>query len=113
MSKNVQRRNGIKADGQSFLPYVKQIAAPTFKRRDIVVMDKVRVSSCFISRRTALTSIQSSNSSPNQSGAARSGSALNRGLVVGRRLLPRGISPRECAAYLANAGYGQPCRKMR
>jgi transposase len=23
------------------------------------------------------------------------------------------FSPRECAAYLANAGYGQPCRKMR
>ena len=94
-----------KLNGQSFLAYVKQIAAPTFKRRDIVVMDKVSVHKVAGVREAinarGLVLLYLPPDSPDlnpieqffskSKRCCASGSALNRGLVVGRRLLPRGI----------------------
>lgn len=118
-------------NGRAFLAYVEQILAPTLKRGDIVIMDNVGVHKVagvreaieapgaillylppyspdlnpieqFFSKLKALL----------RKAAARSIDGL--WAVIGSCLAD--FSPRECAAYLINAGYGhrygQSYRKM-
>ena len=114
-------------NGATFLVYVRQILAPTLKRGDIVVMDNVGVHKVAgvreaIEARGAvlrylppyspdLNPIEqffSKLKSVLRKAAARSIDAL--WSIIGECLAE--FSPRECAAYLTNAGYGQPYRKM-
>jgi transposase len=114
-------------NGQSFLAYVEQILAPTLKRGDIVVMDNVSVHKVAgvreaIEARAAML-LYLPPYSPDlnpieqffsklkailRKAAARS--IDNLWAVIGSCL--KDFSPSECAAYLLNAGYGQPYRKM-
>jgi transposase len=114
-------------NGLSFKAYIEQILIPTLKRGDIVVMDNVSVhkvagireaieacgaalfylppyspdlnpiEQCFAKLKAIL-----------RKAAARSLESLWKVIGSCIRLFPR----RECAAYFANAGYGQPYRKM-
>jgi transposase len=112
--------------GTSFRAYVEQILAPTLRRGDIVIMDNVSLHKVTgireaIEAREALL-IYLPPYSPDlnpieqlfaklkailRKAAARSLDRLWK--VVGRciKLVPQ----RECAAYLANSGYGQPFGK--
>jgi transposase len=114
-------------NGQSFLAYVEQILAPTLKRGDIVVMDNVSVHKVAgvreaIEARGAML-LYLPPYSPDlhpieqffsklkailRKAAARS--IDNLWTIIGSCLMH--LSPSECAAYLLNAGYGQPYRKM-
>ena len=114
-------------NGQSFLAYVEQILAPTLKRGDIVVMDNVSVHKVAgvreaIEARAAML-LYLPPYSPDlnpieqffsklkailRKAAARS--IDNLWTIIGSCLMH--FSPSECAAYLLNAGYGQPYRKM-
>jgi transposase len=108
-------------NGTSFLAYVEQILAPTLRRGDIVVMDNVSVHKVIgvreaIEARGAdlfylppyspdLNPIEQFFSKLKallRKAAARSIDALWD--AIGSLLAD--FSPRECAAYLSNAGYG-------
>ena len=114
-------------NGLSFLAYVQQILAPTLRRGDVVVMDNVSVHKVLgvreaIEARGAtllylppyspdLNPIEqffSKLKSVLRKAAATSIAALWG--VIGSCL--EQFSPKECAAYLLNAGYSQPYRKM-
>jgi transposase len=114
-------------NGVSFVAYVEQILAPTLRRGDIVIMDNVSVHKVAgvreaIAERGAIL-IYLPPYSPDRNpieqffsklkailrkAAARSIESL--WAVIGSCLAD--FPPRECAAYLRNAGYGQPYRKM-
>jgi transposase len=114
-------------NGPSFLAYVEQILAPTLRRGDMLIMDNVSlhkvagVRQAIEARGAALFYLPPYSPDLNpieqafsklkaflRNAAARSISSL--WAVIGTCLTQ--FSPRECAAYLANAGYGQPFRKM-
>jgi transposase len=114
-------------NGQSFLAYVEQILAPTLKRGDIVVMDNVSVHKvagvreAIEARGAMLLYLPPYSPDLNpieqffsklkailRKAAARS--IDNLWAIIGSCL--KHFSPSECAAYLLNAGYGQPYRKM-
>jgi transposase len=114
-------------NGVSFVAYVEQILAPTLRRGDIVIMDNVSVHKVAgvreaIAERGAIL-IYLPPYSPDlnpieqffsklkailRKAAARSIESL--WAVIGSCLAD--FPPRECAAYLRNAGYSQPYRKM-
>lgn len=114
-------------NGTNFLAYVEQILAPTLRRGDIVIMDNVGVHKVAgvreaIEARGAIL-LYLPPYSPDLNPIEQFFSKLK---AVLRKAAARSIeslwaaigsclpdfSPRECAAYLANAGYGQPYRKM-
>lgn len=114
-------------NGPSFLAYVEQILAPTLRRGDMVIMDNVSlhkvtgVRQAIAARGATLFYLPPYSPDLNpieqffsklkailRKAAARSISSL--WAVIGACLTQ--FPPRECAAYLANAGYGQPYRKM-
>lgn len=114
-------------NGATFLVYVRQILAPTLKRGDIVVMDNVGVHKVAgvreaIEARGAMLRYlppYSPDLNPIEQFFSKLKSVLRKaagrsidGLwsIIGECLAE--FSPRECAAYLTNAGYGQPYRKM-
>lgn len=133
------RRNRVTApflldgpmNGTSFLAYVEGVLAPTLKRDDIVIMDNVGVHKvagvreAIEARGATLFYLPPYSPDLNpieqffsklkallRKAAARSIDSLWK--VIGSCLAD--FSPRECAAYLTNAGYrhkhGQPYRKM-
>jgi transposase len=114
-------------NGSTFRAYVEQILAPTLERGDIVIMDNVGIHKvagireAIESRGAILLYLPPYSPDLNpieqffsklkallRKEAARSIEAL---WEVIRSCLAE-FSPRECAAYLAHAGYGQPYRKM-
>ena len=114
-------------NGPTFLAYVQQILAPTLKRGDIVIMDNVGVHKvagvreAIETRGAMLLYLPPYSPDLNpieqffsklkavlRKAAARSIESL--WAIIGSCLAD--FSPRECAAYLTNAGYGQPYRKM-
>jgi transposase len=114
-------------NGSSFLAYVEQILAPALRRGDIVIMDNVSVHKvagvreAIAARGASLLYLPPYSPDLNpieqffsklksilRKAAARSIAALWE--VISSCL--KVFSPRECGAYLANAGYGQPNRKM-
>jgi transposase len=114
-------------NGVCFLAYVEQVLAPTLKHGDIVIMDNVSVHKVAgvreaIETRGAILfylppyspdlnpieQLFSKLKGILRKAAARSMESL--WAVIGSCLVD--FSPRECTAYLANAGYGQPYRKM-
>lgn len=114
-------------NGVSFLAYVEQILAPTFRRGDIVIMDNVSIHKVTGIREAIeahgaillylppyspdLNPIEQFFSKLKailRKAAARSIESL--WTTIGSCLVD--FPPRECAAYLINAGYGQPNRKM-
>ena len=114
-------------NGLTFLAYVEQILAPTLKRGDIVIMDNVGVHKVAGIREAiearGATLLYLPPYSPDlnpieqffsklkavlRKAAARSIESLWN--IIGSCLAD--FSARECAAYLTNAGYGQPYRKM-
>ena len=114
-------------NGPTFLAYVQQILAPTLKPGDIVIMDNVGVHKvagvreAIETRGAMLLYLPPYSPDLNpieqffsklkavlRKAAARSIESL--WAVIGSCLAD--FSPRECAAYLTNAGYGQPYRKM-
>ena len=114
-------------NGPSFLAYVEQILAPTLKRGDIVIMDNVSVHKVAgvreaIEARGAmllylppyspdLNPIEQFFSKLKAILRKTAASSIERlWTVIGSCL--KDFSPNECAAYLVNAGYGQPFRKM-
>jgi len=114
-------------NGESFLAYVEQILAPTLRRGDIVIMDNVSVHKV-VGVREAIEACDAillylPPYSPDvgpieqffsklkailRKAAARSVKSLWD--TIGSCLID--FPPAECAAYLTNAGYGQPYRKM-
>jgi transposase len=114
-------------NGVSFLAYVEQILAPTLRRGDIVVMDNVSVHKVagvreVIEARGATLRYlppYSPDLNPIEQFFSKLKAILRKAAassieklwaVIGSCL--KEFSPRECAAYLLNAGYGQPYRKM-
>jgi transposase len=114
-------------NGPSFLAYVEQILAPTLRHDDIVIMDNVSIHKVAGIRQAiearGATLFYLPPYSPDlnpieqlfaklkailRKAAARSIKSL--WAVIGACL--KDFSPRECTAYLVNAGYGQPYRKM-
>jgi len=114
-------------NGPSFLAYVEQVLAPTLARGDTVIMDNVSVHKVAGVREAieahGATLFYLPPYSPDlnpieqlfsklkailRKAAARSISSL--WAVIAACL--KQFSPRECTAYLVNAGYGQPYRKM-
>jgi transposase len=114
-------------NGLSFLAYVEQILAPTLKCGDIVIMDNVSihkvagVREAIEARGATLYFLPpySPDLNPIEQFFSKLKAMLRKAAatsinslwaVVGSSL--KDFSPRECAAYLVNAGYGQPYRKM-
>jgi transposase len=114
-------------NGASFLAYVEQILAPTLKPGDIVIMDNVSVHKvagvreAIEARGATLFYLPpySPDFNPIEQFFSKLKAILRKAAttsitslwaVVGSCL--KEFSPRECAAYLVNAGYGQPYRKM-
>jgi len=114
-------------NGPSFLAYVEQILAPTLRRGDIVIMDNVGihkiagVREAIAARGATLLYLPPYSPDLNpieqffsklkallRKAAARSITSL--WAIIGSCI--KTFSSRECAAYLVNAGYGQPYRKM-
>jgi transposase len=114
-------------NGPSFLAYVEQILAPTLRRGDIVIMDNVGlhkvagVREAIAARGATLLYLPPYSPDLNpieqffsklkallRKAAARSITSL--WAIIGSCI--ETFSSRECAAYLVNAGYGQPYRKM-
>ena len=114
-------------NGPAFLAYVQQILAPTLRRGDIVIMDNVGVHkvagirAAIEARGATLLYLPPYSPDLNpieqffskfkavlRSAAARSVESLWE--IIGSCIAD--FPPRECAAYVANAGYGQPYRKM-
>jgi transposase len=114
-------------NGPSFLAYVEQILAPTLQAGDIVIMDNVNIHKVAgvreaIEARDA-TLVYLPPYSPDLNPIEQFFSTLKSILrkVAARSITAlwaaissalRAFSSRECAAYLAHAGYGQPYRKM-
>jgi len=114
-------------NGASFLAYVEQVLAPTLKRGDIVIMDNVSihkvagVREAIGTRGATLFYLPpySPDFNPIEQFFSKLKAILRKAAAtsitslwaaVGSSL--KEFSPRECAAYLVNAGYGQPYRKM-
>lgn len=114
-------------NGASFLAYVEQVLAPTLKRGDIVIMDNVSihkvagVREAIEARGATLFYLPpySPDFNPIEQFFSKLKAILRKAAatslaslwaVVGACL--KEFSPRECATYLLNAGYGQPYRKM-
>jgi transposase len=114
-------------NGPTFLAYVQQVLVPTLKRGDVVIMDNVGVHKVAGVREAIeacgamllylppyspdLNPIEqffSKLKAVLRTAAARSIERL--WTAIGSCLAE--FSPRECAAYLTGAGYGQPYRKM-
>jgi transposase len=113
-------------NGPSFLAYVEQILAPTLKRGDIVIMDNVSihkvagVAEAIEARGATLLYLPpySPDLNPIEQFFSKLKAILRKAAansirslwaVIGNCL--KDFSPRECTAYLINAGYGQPYRK--
>lgn len=114
-------------NGVSFLAYVEQILAPTLRRGDIVIMDNVSVHKvagvCEAIEARGASLFYLPPYSPDLNPIEQFFSKLK---AILRKVAARSIEslwsaigscladfpPRECAAYLANTGYGQPYRKM-
>jgi transposase len=113
-------------NGQSFKAYVEQMLVPTLKPGDIVVMDNVSVhkvpgvreaiEACgatvpdlppYSPDLNPIEQVFAKLKAILRKAAARSIDCLWK--IVGSSL--KRFSPRECAAYLVNAGYSQPNRK--
>lgn len=114
-------------NGACFLAYVEQVLAPTLKRGDIVVMDNVSihkvagVREAIEARGATLFYLPpySPDFNPIEQFFSKLKALLRKAAADSIASLWPAIasclkefSPRECAAYLANAGYGQPYRKM-
>ena len=114
-------------NGRSFLAYVEQILAPTLKRGDIVVMDNVSVHKVAgvreaIEAREAILLYlppYSPDLNPIEQFFSKLKAILRKAAACSIKNLwaviaacLKDFSPAECAAYLLNAGYGQPYRKM-
>ncbi len=114
-------------NGQTFLAYVEQILAPTLKRGDIVVMDNVSVHKVagvreVIEAREAILLYlppYSPDLNPIEQFFSKLKAILRKAAACTIKNLWTVIAsclkdfpPAECAAYLLNAGYGQPYRKM-
>ena len=113
--------------GQSFRAYVEQILAPTLKCDDIVIMDNVGVHKVAgvreaIEARGAILLYlppYSPDLNPIEQLFSKLKSVLRRASarsiealwgIIGACLAD--FTPRECASYIANSGYGQPYRKI-
>jgi transposase len=113
-------------NGPSFLAYVEQILAPTLRLGDVVIMDNVSthkvagvreaIEACgarllylppYSPDLNPIEQFFSTFKSILRKVAARSISALWNAISSA----VKAFSPRECAAYLGHAGYGQPYRK--
>ena len=114
-------------NGPSFLAYIEQILAPTLQRGDIVVMDNVSVHKvagvreAIVARGASLLYLPpySPDLNPIEQFFSKLKSLLRKAaarsiasLWATIRSCLKVFSPSECAHYLANAGYGQPYRKM-
>lgn len=114
-------------DGPTFRAYVEQILAPTLKRGDIVFMDRVRlhkvdgVDEAIEARGASVCYLPpySPDLNPIEQFFAKLKSILRKAAARTVRHLYRAIReslkqiPKvECAAYVANSGYGQPQRRM-
>lgn len=114
-------------NGASFLAYVEQVLAPTLKRGDIVVMDNVSihkvagVREAIEARGATLFYLPpySPDFNPIEQFFSKLKALLRKAAANSIASLWTAIasclkefSPRECAAYLANAGYGQSYRKI-
>lgn len=114
-------------NGPSFLAYVEQILAATLRRGDIVVMDNVSVHKIAgvreaIEARGAMLLYlppYSPDFNPIEQFFSKLKAILRKAAAHSIKSLwgaiascLRNFSPRECAAYLLNSGYGQPYRKM-
>ena len=114
-------------NGQSFLAYVEQFLVPTLKPGDIVIFDNLGSHKGKAVRRAIraagaklfflppyspdlnpIEQLFSKLKAILRKAAASSIKSL--WAVIGACL--KDFSPSECAAYLVNAGYGQPYRKM-
>jgi transposase len=114
-------------NGVCFLAYVEQVLAPTLKRGDIVIMDNVSVHKvagvCEAIEVCGANLFYLPPYSPDLNPIEQFFSKLK---AILRKVAARSMEslwtaigsclvdfpPQECAAYLANAGYGQPYRKM-
>ena len=114
-------------NGAAFLVYIKEVLAPTLRRGDIVIIDNVSVHKVAGVREAiearGATLLYLPPYSPDFNPIEQFFAKLKSGL---RKAAARSVeslwdtigscvidcSPRECAAYLTNAGYGQPYRKM-
>jgi transposase len=128
------RHNGVTAplaldgpmNGESFMTYVEKVLAPTLKSNDIVFMDNVSVHKVTgieeaIEARGASVyylPAYSPDLNPIEQFFAKLKSILRKiaartvtGLWKAIAACLKTVSKRECAAYLANSGYGQPKRK--
>jgi transposase len=114
-------------NGLSFLAYVEQILAPTLRFGDIVIMDNVSIHKVAgireaIEARGAILYYlppYSPDLNPIEQFFSKLKALLRKAAATSIRNLWAAIrsslkdfSPAECAAYLFNAGYGQPYRKM-
>ena len=114
-------------NGASFLAYVEQILAPTLRPGDIVIMDNVSIHkvagirAAIEARGATLFYLPpySPDFNPIEQFFSKLKAILRKAAatsitslwaVVGSCL--KEFSPHECAAYLVNAGYGQPYRKI-
>ena len=101
--------------------------APTLKRGDIVIMDNVRlhkvagVREAIEARGATLSYLPpySPDFNPIEQFFSKLKAMLRKAAATSIASLWAAVAssikevpPRECAAYLANAGYGQPYRKM-
>lgn len=114
-------------NGASFLAYVEQVLAPTLRRGDIVIMDNVSihkvagVREAIEARGATLFYLPpySPDFNPIEQFFSKLKAMLRKAAATSIASLWAAVasiikefSPRECAAYLVNAGYGQPYRKM-
>jgi transposase len=113
-------------DGLNFTGYVEQILAPTLKKGDIVFMDRVRlhmvqgVEEAVEARgaRVYYLPPYSPDLNPIEQLFSKLKSLLRKAsartikhLWKAISCILKQVSKRECAAYLANSGYGQPKRR--
>jgi transposase len=114
-------------NGPSFVAYVEQLLAPTLRPGDIVIMDNVSVHkvagvrNAIEARGASLFYLPpySPDLNPIEQFFSKLKAILRKvaansvaGLWAAIGCCLKEFSPRECAAYLFNAGYGQPYRKM-
>ena len=114
-------------NGLTFRAYIEQILAPTLRRGDIVIMDNVGVHKVAgireaIEARGAILLYlppYSPDLNPIEQFFSKLKAVLRKAAARTIETLWEAIrsclvdfSPRECAAYLTHAGYGQPNRKM-
>jgi len=114
-------------NGASFLAYVEQVLAPTLRRGDIVIMDNVSihkvagVREAIEARGATLFYLPpySPDFNPIEQFFSKLKAMLRKAAATSIASLWAAVasiiqefSPRQCAAYLVNAGYGQPYRKL-